>query len=508
MPATQKIITKLHERRQIEAELRQMRTARSEQELMQRARRIASSGSQVIPTIVHSLDQADEQMVAAMGLVATLLDRNEVVDALRRAVLHPRRTDQGRVAALTILERFLGLPPDDELLGSLENPESVALTALEEVLRRAEHAPTVLIDYIQGLDRQEPDVVLAVVRALQKKRETSCVEPLRMMAQDVRAEIAAAALEALGKFRVPEAAWALQTLIPIVHPELRPLAERMLRKLRFAGVAVREPVSADPSLRALIGPPNGYGRQTVWFILPYEGTQSRFLHVQLDDRVGAGEAKAYERISPLMLPLRQPLGVVHYVRSPDRQGILLMVEAPFDVGRRLVRQALHLNRQTQIPVSPVLRLLSPWLWEIGGADALPAPSLPEPGDDWQAMVGLSDRLLLHPALSDWTLGAKMALQSMDFSRYQRRSGAALVRRLADDLLAEEPIRRVIRRRLLALSEWLLLAGDADLSRLALATAQAIVREPPRRIPFVLALVRRDLEGVAPSSNQTQEYQHA
>ena len=53
MPASQnKIITKLRERRQIEAELHRMLAANSEPEFRRQAREIASLGSQVIPAIV------------------------------------------------------------------------------------------------------------------------------------------------------------------------------------------------------------------------------------------------------------------------------------------------------------------------------------------------------------------------------------------------------------------------------------------------------------------------
>ena len=135
MPATQdKIITKLHERRQIEAGLREMLCAASDLEFRRQAQRIATLGSQVIPTIVRNLDQADARLLAAMGTVATYLDHEEVTSALRQAVLQPDRTDQGKVGAMTILERFLGQPPDDDLLVSLRDPETVAISSLEEVL--------------------------------------------------------------------------------------------------------------------------------------------------------------------------------------------------------------------------------------------------------------------------------------------------------------------------------------------------------------------------------------
>ena len=130
----ERIITKLRERRRIEADLRQMITASSELEFRRQAQKIAALGSQVIPTIIGNLDRADAPMLTALGTVATMLDRDEVATALRQMVLQPQCTDQGRISAMTILERFLGQPPDDDLLASLTNPEGAAISSLEAVL--------------------------------------------------------------------------------------------------------------------------------------------------------------------------------------------------------------------------------------------------------------------------------------------------------------------------------------------------------------------------------------
>ena len=149
MSAGQKIITTLRERRQIEEDLREMPDSRSEIEFRRRAQQIASLGSQVIPAIVGSLDRADARLLAAMGAVATYSTMT-ISLALRQAVLQPGHTDQGRIGAMTILERFLGEEPDEELLGSLSDPEALAVSSLEEVLARAESNPAILAELCRG----------------------------------------------------------------------------------------------------------------------------------------------------------------------------------------------------------------------------------------------------------------------------------------------------------------------------------------------------------------------
>jgi hypothetical protein len=498
----QKIITKLRERRQIEADLRAMASSSAEGQFRQKAQQIASLGVPVIPAIISNLDGADEQMLMAMGTVATYLDRRDVVQALRQAVRQPQRTDQGRITAMTILGRFLDEPPDPELLESLADPEYAATSSLEQVLNQAASDPSILIDYVQGLDQQEPDVVLALIRSLRRRRDPLAVEPLRMMAQDVREETAAAALQALGTMRLPEAARALQTLRPVCPPALRPQAERLLRKLQFAGVAVGPLPLPDPEWRSLVSPVDGLGQQSVWFIQEDGPTGlARFLNILLSDRAGAVEAAGYEQVSAAGLPPRRTLGHMHDIVLADGSGAMLMLEATFDLGRRLVLEALAHNRKTQIPVAGVLRLLSPWLWGYAGAGSLAAQILPQLGDEADDLAGGSDRLVVHPAFNAWTVQAETTLLAAEEAvRHPDRDPEVWVQRLAAEVLADPHVARVFSRRLVAMSEWLMLAGDGEGSRLALAAAQAL-SESPRDARFVQALIRRDLELVLHSLDQ-------
>jgi hypothetical protein len=503
MPASQKIITKLRERRQIEADLRELLAASSEEEFRRQAQRIAALGSQVIPTIVANLDRADASMLAAMGTVATFLDRDEVAAALRQAVLLPQRTDRGRIGAMTILERFLGEPPDDDLLASLADAEGVAVSSLEQMLAQAADDPALWIEYVQGLDRQEPDLVLALIPVLREMGDGSApsgpdlraVEPLRMMAQDVREEIAAEAIEALGAIRLPEAARALQTLLPIVAPALRPVAERLLRRLRFVGVEVSDLPGPDPNWRALLSPVDGLGRQSVWFVLESRWTsRARFLNVLLNGWAGATQAVGHSQVPALMLPPRRPLGELHDVALPDGSGALLLVEAPFDVGRRLIVEALARNRAEQIPVAGALRLLSPWLWAVGGADTLPARVLPELSAEDGNLLAASDRLLHHPAFSTWMVRTAATLQGVEEALHRPGWNVEVwVGRLAGDLFSDPAAARVVSQRLEAMSEWFLLAGDDARSRLALVAAHGMRGSDPQNVPLVRALIRRDLE---------------
>lgn len=498
-----KIITKLSERRQIEIALRKMIAARTEQEFQSQAEKIARSSSQVIPTLIANLERADARWLTALGTVAALLDRDEVVRALRQVVFQPGRSDRERQGALTLLERFLGQPIDDELLASFQDPEEVRLPSLEEVLIQAERNPAVLIEYIQNLDQQEPDGVLALIRTLQgvaasslaTSRGLQAIELLRMMAQDVRDEIAAAAVQALGTLRLSEAAKALQTLIPILAPALRPGAERCLRKLQFSGVIITPLSPPSPEWRALISPVNGSGQQSIWFIqdTPVAG-YARFLNLLLSDQAGVVGAAGHAHVPIQILPPRRPHGYVHDVAWPDGSGAILLLEAPFDLGRRIVLEALAHNRATQIPVAGPLRLLSPWLWDSAGENL--AKVLPERADgeeEWRLVAG-SDRLVNHPAFADWTVqGPATRLMVEEALRHPTWNLEILAGRLTAEIWTDQAVAQVLAQRLEAMSEWLLWSGEEALAKMALAVSQTMRERKQQEPSFLRMLVRRDLE---------------
>ncbi|MBN1660985.1 MAG: hypothetical protein JXA93_21490 [Anaerolineae bacterium] len=488
-----KIITKLLERRQIEAEFQRLLEATSAAEFRRRAGEIAAHGTQLLPVIVANLDRADAGLLNAMGEVVALLDSQEAIVALREAVLHKPLTDRARLAAIEILERWLGWPVDDELLDRVQDPQGVVLAALHRALGQGKHDAAVLVDYIEGLDRQEPDVVLSAVAALRRLADADgaemVIELLRMMALDVREEIGAAATEALGTLRTPASAWALQTLIPTAPLSLRSRTERLLRKLCFSGVEVEPLTEPEPGWRALVSPPSASGQQNVWFILEGQDTgHARFLNVLLHDRAGAVEAAAHEWVPMMMLLPARPAGYVHDVAFPDGSGSVLLVEACFDVGRRLVLDALEANRETQIPLAGTLRLRSPWLWGVSGGRTLPDrqwPQEPVAGGD-------TTRLLAHPALAGWAIGSHTLLDisSNPLGRKEWKM-EVYEQRVIDQIAADGMMSDVLATRLRALGEWLLLAHDEPTAALALAAANGLAAAP-REEPFLRALVRRDL----------------
>ena len=137
-----------------------------------------------------------------------------------------------------------------------------------------------------------------------------------------------------------------------------------------------------------------------------------------------------------------------------------MLEAPFDVGRRLVLDALVDNRKTQIPVAAPLRLFSPWLWDVGGAETLPPRRLPRLVTEDRASLAGSGRLLQHPAFATWTVRGEAVLQAGEEALHQPGWDLEVrAKLLAAEIFAEPLAVVVLSRRLEAMSEWLLLASE-------------------------------------------------
>jgi hypothetical protein len=299
---------------------------------------------------------------------------------------------------------------------------------------------------------------------------------------------------------MPEAARALQILLSIAWPSVQSLAERSLRKLQFRGVDVAPLPPPEPGWRALISPLNGLGQQSVWFIQRNERAEhARFLNILLSDRAGAVEAMGHMRVPVQMLPPQRPRGHLHDIALPDGSGGMLMLEATFDVGRRHVLDALAHNLRTQIPVAGPLRLLSPWLWGVAGGDSLPPRELPDLPLEDGALLPASAELLEHPAFVTWTARTEATFQAAEEVLLHPSWDRELwVRRLAGELLGDPAMAQVLSKRLEAMSEWLLLAGDAHRARLALVASRTMLAEVPQDHPFLQAVVRRDLESIVHS----------
>jgi hypothetical protein len=111
----------------------------------------------------------------------------------------------------------------------------------------------------------------------------------------------------------------------------------------------------------------------------------------------------------------------------------------------------------------------------------------------------SGELLDHPAFVTWTARSVATFEAAEeVLRHPNWDRAVWIRRLTEDLFGEPGVARIVKERLAAMSEWLLMAGDERRARMALVAANAVLDLPAQDHNFLRALVHRDLEKVLQS----------
>lgn len=473
-----KIITSFQRRLEMDSALRSLGETSSEFALRRLAQEIVEKyGDEIVGPLISLLDTSNPQLRGGLGHVATLLDRSKIVPALRSVAYNRSLSDQARIAAITILERFLGVEPDPDMYAGMGSPEEIALHSLREALGEARGDPLVLVEYLQQLAQEPHDVLLTMVRAAARLEGAEGVEMLRLFALDPFQPAAEEAIQALGSRPEPEAVQALEMLALHLPPTLQRQAERSLQKLRLRGVPAPTHRPPPPEARCLATAPDAQGRQLLWFVLPNpQDDDCTLLSLLISDRRGVAQATANLRTPKSALPPPQAVGHLH-AGSPTEQPVGPLLEAPFDYGRRRVMHALERNWQAQQPLPLVYRVLQPLLW----AWAAPAPfALPAPAVEPDHRLG---RLLRHLTLTNrwFLLTPEIYTVAQEFMAAQEtlapqavdQAMTALVQQLAGDTA----LLSVLGARLLALREWLALAQDAAAADEAWLAATALTRAP-------------------------------
>ncbi len=487
-----RIFTELREQRQIETEIRELATSRTQDEFDRRARWIAGQ-EQALPALLNSLNLADTRLLGVLGALATLLDRDTVVDALYQAAVDRRRSKRGRLIALLILERFLGEELGEELFDGLEDPQDLAVQSLLNTIEEAKTGRLALLDLIHSLAEQSPEVVLSVVDTLVNLDTPAVVEPLRALAQDPRDEVAKRAVRGLAALRYHQAGLALQALSCLGLPGVQHEVERALRKQRLRGMEIPPLPQADGTWRTLVSAVDGRGNQSVWFLSQADAEGAcRLLAVVLNYETGINDALGDERVSVHKFPACRSLGTVHEY-GPDNAGSLRLLEADFGYGRRLVSEAQARNARTGTPTPVVYRLLNDFIWGCQVPPDATKPVRPScAGDAALPRLADSGRLLDHPDFATWFIQSPV-VYDLAVQLYRRRHTQhtelwrEAVRRLAENHF-DERVLSVYRTRLAAMAEWLARAGDEESACLTLVAADGLTQVTPMEHPLLVRMV--------------------
>jgi len=483
MSGNGKILTGLIERRALELAFQELSGIGDAETQEARAQQIAEQGDAALTVLLSFLDTSDPQFRAGLGQVALHLDRTHVVMALRTVARTRDRSDQARLTALTILDRFLREPVDDGLLNGLHDPSAVARQSLREYSHEMERSPFAAVDYWNQLAEQPPDVARLILDTI----ATAAPDPhlitlLRLFAQGEPRALAQAALEQLSRVRLPEAAAALLSLSLTLPPGLAVLAERGLRKLNLSGVF---PTAAPEMLwRALLSPIDGVGAQVIWFVSPPDlNGQVTLFSLLAADSLGITASFGSTEIREEGLPPMERHGETFRVPQSGGGSPITLIEVSFDAGRLTVQEALRWNWASNRPTPLEYRLLNPLLWCYGPPTPLAAP----PAGQYTPTQAAA--LLDHPAFNTWYWqSAELFVAAGELG--QRPSAVARAERIS--ALASAAFEREVvesyQRRLSGMARWLMFAGQPDVASLAQAATEQLDTLPPAELPFVRRLI--------------------
>jgi hypothetical protein len=495
MSENARVLTGLMERRALESAFSELAEITNPTLQIERADEIARQGAAALPVLLAFLDTGDPQLRGGLGQVAARLDRAQVVPALLQVARSHRQSDEARLTALTILDRFLHEPVDAAVLGGLSHPGTLAQQSLREVLHEMARNPFSVIEYLNQLAEQPAEVGRMILDAIPSMPASpDLITLLRMFAQGEDLSLAQDAIEQLGRTRTADAALALSCLTATLPPQRAKLAERGLRKLRLSGVLPPDSVHDGTPFewRALISPLNGAGFQVIWFVgRSGQRDHDVLLSVLTRDPEGILSSFGSTEVPADALPPEQPKGSLHTVAQSAEMPPITFLEVPFDVGRQAVREALELNWQTGRPTPLEYRLLNPLIWSAGFS---PDPTrLPLP-EERQFSSNEENKLFEHPAFAGWYWQDPVLIEAARTLAAQPSAEArrGFVTRLANTRFTPEVVSSY-QRRLRAMARWLNQASQPEMAARAAAVADQLGAGKPADSPFVRRLIGLGLD---------------
>ena len=481
-----KVLTGLLERQALAAAFAELTTLSDPDEIVARAEEIATHGPAALSVLLTMLNTEDAQLRGYLGQVVKRLDREAAIAALRGIARGQGHTDQARVTALTLLERFLDVPVDQTLLAGLQNPDGVAQQSLRELITAMDHEPAAILEYLTQLTQQPPDIVRMVLDAIPSMSpHPHLVSLLRMLAQGENRTWAQDAIAQLGRTRMPEARAALNALAAALPPDLAALAERGARKLMMSGVPEPEIAGADVTWRALLSPVDGAGAQLVWFIRQAASQETgALLAIVCGDPEGILSCTDVADVPQALLPPTQPLGSVYRFQPAGGWASVPLAEAPWALARSTVQRALARHWAAGTHPPPEFRRLNPRIWE-------PKTPVAEEPDQRPGSPTLEEMaaLLDHPAFGSWLWYNEAVGQAARRANLVRREDQimSLAAHFKPDVLAS------YQRRLTTMARWLALIGQPEPAALAASTAAHLADGAPAQSLFIRRLIGAGLD---------------
>lgn len=485
-----KIINTFQQRRQLEQAFAELGQTTSENDLREAARRLAHTfpGDLLLDALVKRLDSPNGQLRGGLGHLAGLLNPDEVLPALRNVAANRALNPQARLTAAAIAARYLGVELPHVLLADLSDTEEIAFQSLREALDEARRNRHVLLEYVTQMAEHPEEIAWMVMGLLSRVKAEERVDLLRLIAQDQRPAVAKEALAHLESLALatglPDALRALHTLYFARPGEVATLAERALRKARFAGYPYTPPAPAG--WRTLLSPADPSGSQSVWLLHPGAADQSDqqtngvligFAHSAL---LGITQLFGTETLDYTLLPPAKAIGALVTV-TMDTGRTATMLEAPFDYGRWLLYEALQQGRT----LPDEYKLYNDLIWQFAAptvADTIRQLWQVDEGAthrtvDLAALTADTELLFAHAAMESWQL-RNWGLLPATYQRVlsQQELVGTLLKQMATTGESSE-VGQALTAGLRAQAVWLALAGEEGLAHKAAHLAQLLPQLP-------------------------------
>ncbi len=486
----------------------------------------------LLAAVTRRLSATNSQVRGGLGELCTLLPQEETAAALRAVAGNRQKTPQERTTAALILQRFLEQPVPPGLLADLAGAEEAPYQSLLEAVAESKRNRHVLLEYVVQMQEHPVDVAYMVLRLIDRLPPADGAELLRLIAHDVRRQVAHAAIDRLAAAAAApggeQALRSLHVLALTLPPDDAALAERSLRKLQFSGKRYTPPTATG--WQALIGPSDPSGFASVWFVRrPGRAAEvdSEVGSAAVPDAVGDQDGvwlgfivslqsgilqfSGSEDMERSFLPPPAPAGELVTVRTNSGQTAVLLA-APFDVGRWLVHKALaaHWAQPAPPPLPDEYILYNDLLWQFGAphlapelADIVARSARPDDRAGGAAAAGAAalsaaaDALVADPAMEGWLRWSQVTWQNVKYRSQQTPEVPAgtlvslLLRelgRMTDHRLLLDAMAAGLRVQAL----WYAVANAPVQAEYAVRLAQVMATLPITENPLLARLLERGL----------------
>ncbi|HWP35231.1 MAG TPA: hypothetical protein VNM66_06515, partial [Thermodesulfobacteriota bacterium] len=184
--------------------------------------RLFRMGDRIVPILVRRIEETeDDEVLARLTFLVEYLDNDAFIEPLVGLLLSRRKSDRARATLLATLQAY-DVDTSDPLFAAVFDRPGVALAhAAARLVESAESAGDPPLRFLEGFAGYTRPHRLALVRQLGALPDRRALRYLELLAEHEDDELAALALDTLGRVRDDRAAAALARVLERPLPPAR-----------------------------------------------------------------------------------------------------------------------------------------------------------------------------------------------------------------------------------------------------------------------------------------------